>query len=241
MKNLIITLGVTFLIVLIIYIGFKRRDLLKVNFKLKKRYFIFFMLYILMIFGTIFLLDNRVAYFISNKYPNGLMAINPEFRLLATKFFKVVTRFGQPEYVSLIIFPVFLYGKLKASKDIEDKSLKTIIAMVFGVILSTFFKVLFMRSRPFQEWNSDGFYFIEDIFEREIPFKGSYMSFPSGHTMVAFCSYSFLAFKSKNNLSKIFFFSIAILVGFSRIYLSAHWMSDVLASAIIGITIAKLY
>ncbi len=62
-----------------------------------------------------------------------------------------------------------------------------------------------------------------------------YNSFPSGHTTCAFSLYLGLAFLTKNKIVKTLLFFIAFLVGYSRIYLSQHFLEDVLAGALIGV------
>lgn len=67
-------------------------------------------------------------------------------------------------------------------------------------------------------------------------------SFPSGHTFVSIAFYGLLVYfivqSEKNKFLKIISFIIGsiliILVGLSRIYLGAHWPSDVLASFVSG-------
>ncbi|MFN5459642.1 MAG: phosphatase PAP2 family protein [Bacteroidota bacterium] len=63
-------------------------------------------------------------------------------------------------------------------------------------------------------------------------------SFPSGHTAAAFSLFFVLALFCKNNFLKIFFFIMAVLVGFSRIYLSQHFFEDAYAGMIIGVICA---
>lgn len=58
-------------------------------------------------------------------------------------------------------------------------------------------------------------------------------SFPSGHTGAAFAAAAALYF-GKNKLW-IPAFVLAVLMGFSRLYLYVHYPSDVLAAAMIGI------
>jgi len=62
-----------------------------------------------------------------------------------------------------------------------------------------------------------------------------YNSFPSGHTTCAFSLYLALAFIVKNRMLKLFFFIIALLVGYSRIYLSQHFFEDVYVGSLIGV------
>ncbi len=62
-------------------------------------------------------------------------------------------------------------------------------------------------------------------------------SFPSGHTCAAFCLFTFLAFILPARFRAwglIFFFS-ALLVGYSRIYLAAHFFRDVYFGSLLGI------
>lgn len=79
-------------------------------------------------------------------------------------------------------------------------------------------------------------------------------SLPSGHTALSLAFYGFLAWilwhsipqKNLRVLSLVFLSALIIAIGFSRLYLGVHWMSDVAASAAIavfflwtGITIEK--
>ena len=66
----------------------------------------------------------------------------------------------------------------------------------------------------------------------------SYFSFPSGHLATAFALFFGLAFFVKTGASKIMFLLLAILTGFSRVYLSQHFMGDVLAGSMLGMLIA---
>lgn len=72
-------------------------------------------------------------------------------------------------------------------------------------------------------------------------------SFPSGHIVEAFALFGFLAVIIARELStktrKIAYIlvgSIALLIAFSRLYLGAHWLSDILGSILIGTFIVLL-
>ena len=67
-----------------------------------------------------------------------------------------------------------------------------------------------------------------------------YNSFPSGHTLAAFACYGFFALIVRMPLFKFVFFLIAFLVGYSRIYLSQHFLQDVIAGAALGTLVASL-
>jgi len=77
---------------------------------------------------------------------------------------------------------------------------------------------------------------------RVIP--GYYMnrehSFPSGHTSTAFTLALLLAFIVKRNFWVFFFPLIAFFVGYSRVYLAQHFVTDVLAGMLIGMVSSYL-
>lgn len=62
--------------------------------------------------------------------------------------------------------------------------------------------------------------------------RSPFQSFPSGHTTSAFALATSLACIYPHG--KIFFFSLAILVGMQRVLIQAHYPSDVFAGALIG-------
>lgn len=60
-------------------------------------------------------------------------------------------------------------------------------------------------------------------------------SFPSGHATAAFALFFCLSFLSEKVSSKIFFFFMALLVAFSRVYLSQHFFEDITAGSVIAV------
>jgi membrane-associated phospholipid phosphatase len=77
---------------------------------------------------------------------------------------------------------------------------------------------------------------------RTIP--GYYMnranSFPSGHTSTAFTLALLMAFIVKRNIWVYFFPLIAFFVGYSRIYLAQHFVTDVFAGILVGVVSSYL-
>ncbi len=61
-----------------------------------------------------------------------------------------------------------------------------------------------------------------------------YHSFPSGHTATAFALFFGLSLIMRAKFAKWLFFVVAVLVGYSRLYLSQHFLTDVLGGSIIG-------
>lgn len=115
----------------------------------------------------------------------------------------------------------FIYFLLKK----EYKTIKPyIINIILVYIISYTIKFLIQRPRP-----SLGF--LPLIIKTGY---SSVFSFPSGHAIAAFSILPFL--KTKKEI--ITWFIIAIFIGFSRLYLGVHYMSDVIAGAFFGLLFA---
>ena len=69
-----------------------------------------------------------------------------------------------------------------------------------------------------------------------------YNSFPSGHSAMAFSLFFMLslALSGKKPVLGIVFFALALLGGYSRIYLGHHFPEDILAGSAIGVVITCL-
>jgi undecaprenyl-diphosphatase len=88
-------------------------------------------------------------------------------------------------------------------------------------------KAFFRRQRPFMD-------IVQAISVGRRP--GNY-SFPSGHSAAGFAG-AWLLSRHHPRLAPLWY-AIASLVGFSRIYLGAHYPGDVLSGAIAGTVIAE--
>jgi membrane-associated phospholipid phosphatase len=62
-----------------------------------------------------------------------------------------------------------------------------------------------------------------------------YNSFPSGHSTCAFALYFSIGMIVENRVLKVLCFFLALIVGYSRIYLSQHFLQDVYAGSLIGV------
>jgi len=63
----------------------------------------------------------------------------------------------------------------------------------------------------------------------------NYHSFPSGHTITAFSTALLVAYWCKNKFWGLPLLLVAILVGYSRMYLSEHFFEDVTAGSAVGV------
>lgn len=65
-------------------------------------------------------------------------------------------------------------------------------------------------------------------------------SFPSGHTASAFVLFTFLALQWRQKQLGWVMLLTAVVISYTRIYLSQHFMGDVLAGSLVGVTVATL-
>jgi membrane-associated phospholipid phosphatase len=65
-------------------------------------------------------------------------------------------------------------------------------------------------------------------------------SFPSGHSTSAFAMFVWLSLYTQNRILQAFFFTCALVVTFSRMYLSQHFFMDTYVGSLIGSTFALL-
>jgi membrane-associated phospholipid phosphatase len=72
-----------------------------------------------------------------------------------------------------------------------------------------------------------------------VPFSGQ-DAMPSGHTTMAFALAAALADDIHRPWASVGLYTVATGVGWSRINDNRHWLSDVAAGAVVGITSAKL-
>lgn len=109
------------------------------------------------------------------------------------------------------------------------------------MLVANLTKGWFGRPRPWLYFRELG---MEDLLTTVAgaPMLGGANSFPSGHAMAGFALYTFLALilPRKQGLA-VLLFTIALLVGISRIYLVVHFLEDVYLGAILGVALAVLF
>ena len=157
------------------------------------------------------------------------------------KFFHFTTKFGEGYFellLTVVLLSFFLINKKKYN-HLKKYILAIIFTLLSTQITVNIMKVLFARARPSITINPDKFYGIMTMIKDSSFWKGSYVSFPSGHTITIWGTIWILFFIIKSKAIKIPLFILGILVGMSRIYLVRHWSSDVVASVILSYFIAK--
>jgi undecaprenyl-diphosphatase len=144
-------------------------------------------------------------------------------------FMRYVSLFGDwPSHVGLGLLGLGIAWQ-RGSQKWSRIFLSMLIAMAIAGLTGTVLKRTIPRPRPSVQ---------TEIHWGGPRFSSKYHSFPSGHVGASsafFCTL-FLA-KRRIGLACI---PIPILIGFSRIYLGAHYLSDVVCAAVLGILSALI-
>ena len=146
-----------------------------------------------------------------------------------TKVMIVITNMGRAYALISITF----LGTLIAIIKHKRLPLNTIINLISASIIGHLFKLIIRRPRP------TGIFLI----------NASGFSYPSCHTMIGFAFYAFIACslssKIKNKTIKLFINIITVIlvlgIGFSRIYLGVHYLTDVIGGYLLGISYLLLF
>lgn len=152
------------------------------------------------------------------------LTINSFHKPLYDHFFSGITLLGSG-WTVLILFIFLLFIKYR---------------FVIILLISNFFITLVVQGmkhllfpgtpRPHM-WFKDisGLYWVPGIKIHD------YNSFPSGHAATAFGLFFLLCLITRNNALKTLWFLLACLTAFSRVYLSQHFLGDILAGSVIGL------
>ena len=160
--------------------------------------------------GTLFHLDLK-----TNAY--AIKVANPGL----TAFLGTITHLGS---IYLVVMVAVVVGVILFIRKYWWGLLALFFAVAIGQAVLNILKVIFQRPRP----------------ETEMFVFGS--SFPSGHVFSAIVIYGFciyLTFRFINNAAVKWIVAtllalLIFLIGFSRVYLGVHWLSDVLAGYATG-------
>jgi len=130
---------------------------------------------------------------------------------------------------AVIILVIYIFG-------FHWEAMMALIAAVITPVINVLVKDLVQRARP------------PSSLVNVIATLNSY-SFPSGHVMfylgffgfIVFLAFSLLKLSLMRTFLFIFFGSLIVLIGISRIYLGEHWASDVVGAYLLGSLMLAAY
>lgn len=159
--------------------------------------------------------------------------INQRHSVFFDSFFKYLTWLGDGVFAIIFVLALIF--------------IKYRYALISGIsLLLTSFIIQFLKHtiysdnlRPelFFKLNYQGSYILHIVKGAE---PAHFFSFPSGHSAIAFALFFSAALFVNNKFLKFVFFIFAFLVAYSRIYLSWHFLADVITGSLIGITVSLL-
>ena len=176
----------------------------------------------------IFVLTLVLLIFFNSKADLHLWMISCNTPLLDT-FFHYYTFVG--DWIPYAVIGLLLFYKYRISIFI-------LLSQLISAIFSVSIKHLWNEPRPVKYFHD----FFPSIQLHQVEGVRLYttQSFPSGHTITAFAFFLALSFYTKNKGLHFLYFALAVLVGFSRIYLSQHFAIDVLAGSLIGVLVTAI-
>jgi len=150
-------------------------------------------------------------------------------------FFSFFSMRGASILVWLIAIVLTVILEERKHPGISKRDKKFILLFSLSFLMTLLFtdivlKHIFQRTRPFF-----GLYRQVLLFQANCPRD---FSFPSGHAATAFAAATVLTFFDKKR--RWFYYLVAILISYSRIYLGCHYFMDVIGGAIVGYIISRL-
>jgi len=154
-------------------------------------------------------------------------AINSRYNDVADSLMYYTTMIGQGEIIVVVLLGLMHLPRFRNWWYFVTAVLCNLVPF----FIQQWLKVVFNSPRPlnyfhhadWMHWNSRWPYLTEH-------------SFPSGHTAGAFSFFCFLTLllPPKSQPWGLLFFILAAAVGYSRIYLTAHFFADVYAGSVLG-------
>jgi len=144
-------------------------------------------------------------------------------RMCSNPFFDRVMPLVSDLALSEFLVPVALILLLAKKKEIKIAGLLLLAGVTVSYASTVSLKHLWARPRPFHTLSGV-----------HVLVKATGYAFPSGHASNSFMAAFLLSSAFKRH---ILFYCLALLVGFSRIYLGVHYPLDVFAGACLGVLI----
>lgn len=158
--------------------------------------------------------------------------INRNHNSLLDSFFYYVTLLGE-DTIWFTLLCSFAYDNYVREKNRSYAIKVLLISWLSKVLVSVSLKNIFNFPRPIEVYQHSGqaIHLVDGVTMHH------WQSFPSGHTMTAFAFACVCLFVQKKTSPAIIALLLAMLVGYSRMYLFQHFPRDVFAGSVLGVGI----
>lgn len=177
--------------------------------------YIVYSVFFLITFCSVVLINKLDLHKITNEFHSSFFDV----------FFKYATYIGDGVVFGVLVL-VFVFIKRKLALVFFVGGILTLI--ITHLLKKVFFKGI---ARPVAALGEDALHLVDGVK------MALWNSFPSGHTITAFTVFTILSLYFNKCKSQYLWFSLAIIAGLSRVYLSQHFLIDVLVGSFIGILI----
>lgn len=187
-------------------------------FNLSRNYFLIFLIIWTIVGSVLLFWEKDKSIYI---YINGLH--NP----LGDQFFLLITYLGTFPFIAIVLLLLIFLSKFRKWNFI----FLMVICNLFPFLIVQVLKNLFNHPRPLRYFDNANW--IHKVAGQTQHFS---LSFPSGHSegIFALCCFLALLLPKRLSLLGIPLFLIALLVAFSRVYLSQHFYEDIFIGSLIG-------
>ncbi|HVU54410.1 MAG TPA: phosphatase PAP2 family protein [Puia sp.] len=152
--------------------------------------------------------------------------LNPYHYTLLDVFFIRFTWLGDGLFAVAVIVLLLVLRRW-------GQACQILAAFLLSALFAQILKNIFSMPRP-REFFLPGeyLYFIPDVT------LNGHASFPSGHSTSIFALATMLAIFEKNKRWNVLYLLVGVAVGYSRIYLGQHFLTDVLMGSFLGVMTA---
>jgi len=144
------------------------------------------------------------------------------------------TRFGSPQVYFIANAGLYGFGLFTKNEKIRKTSVLIIASSFTTGLIQSFTKTLVGRGRP-QEIEDGEILNSTDF--RLWDNRSEFHSFPSGHTVLSITAAHAIAKQFKNPWSKVAVYSLGSVAPISRLFIGAHWLTDIAVSAVLSIAV----